>query len=48
VYSLAFSPDGKTLVSGSGDTTLRVWDTEPLRKRFRLRRAAESVRPKAQ
>src|SRR5262249_8720388 len=33
VYSLAFSPDGKTLVSSSGDTTLRLWDTEPLRKR---------------
>ena len=25
VYSLAFSPDGKTLVSSSGDTTLRLW-----------------------
>jgi WD40 repeat protein len=37
---LAFSPDGKTLVSSSGDTTLRLWDTEPLRERSRLRRAA--------
>ena len=26
VYSVAFSPDGKTIVSGSGDKTLKVWD----------------------
>jgi len=26
---LAFSPDGKKLISGSGNTTVRVWDTEP-------------------
>lgn len=26
VNSLAFSPNGKTLVSGSGDTTIRLWD----------------------
>jgi WD40 repeat protein len=45
VFSLAFSPDGKTLVSSSGDTTLRLWDTEPLRERYRLRRAAEVLRP---
>jgi WD40 repeat protein len=47
VYSLAFSPDGKTLVSSSGDTTLRLWDTEQLRERSRPRRAAEALRPKA-
>ena len=26
VLSVAFSPDGKTIVSGSSDQTLKVWD----------------------
>jgi WD40 repeat protein len=26
VNSVAFSPDGKTIVSGSDDETLKVWD----------------------
>jgi WD40 repeat protein len=30
VTSVSFSPDGKRIVSGSGDDTLKVWDLSPL------------------
>jgi hypothetical protein len=48
VWSLAFSPDGTTLASGSGDFTVRLWDTAPLRARYRARREAEALRPEAE
>jgi hypothetical protein len=48
IWSLAWSPDGATLVSGSGDFTVRLWDTAPLRTRYQARREAETLRPEAE
>jgi WD40 repeat protein len=28
VSSVSFSPDGKTIVSGSGDKTIKLWNLE--------------------
>jgi WD40 repeat protein len=45
----AFSPDGKTVVSSSGDTmSVRLWHSEQLRVRYRARRAAEALRPESE
>jgi WD40 repeat protein len=29
VYSVAFSPVGRRIISGSADNTIRVWNAEP-------------------
>ena len=43
VYDVAFSPDGTRLVSGSGDFTVRVWDS--LSAQERARRTADARQP---
>jgi hypothetical protein len=48
IWSLAWSPDGATLVSGSGDFMVRLWDTAPLKTRYQARREAETLRPEAE
>jgi WD40 repeat protein len=39
-WSVAFSPDGKRVVTGSSDNTARVWDTPPIVELMPLARAA--------
>jgi WD40 repeat protein len=43
VHALAFSPDGTRLISGSGDHTVRLWDTQTLHQRAGQVRPADDV-----
>ncbi|MFM6672699.1 MAG: WD40 repeat domain-containing protein, partial [Dolichospermum sp.] len=36
VTAIAFTPDGKTVISGSSDKTIKVWDLETGQEKFTL------------
>ena len=43
VYSVSFSPDGKRIVSGSNDRTLKVWDAQTGQETLTLKGHSRSV-----
>ena len=43
VYSVAFSPDGKTLASGSRDQTIKLWDVQTGKERATLKGHTDPV-----
>src|SRR5262245_59609092 len=44
VQSVAFSPDGKTLASASGDKSIKLWDVATGKQQATLKGHTESVR----
>jgi WD40 repeat protein len=43
VYSIAFSPDGKYLASGSGDKTVKLWNVESQKEVNTLKKHKDKV-----
>src|SRR5436309_3329723 len=43
VYGVAFSPDGKTLASASGDNTVKLWDAVTGREKASLKGHTNNV-----
>jgi len=43
VYSVSFSPDGKRIVSGSSDATLKVWDAQTGQETLTLKGHSKAV-----
>jgi WD40 repeat protein len=42
VFSVAFSPDGRRIVSGSRDGTLKVWDAQHAKGVGRVKKCAQT------
>ena len=43
IYSVAYSPDGKLIASGSADATVKLWDTEAGNVRHHLKNADMAI-----